>query len=106
MLGFQTSQGSTGDEAKVTMNLMVVGKVAWKEARARNSYLRPNQPYLDRFSSVCPACWLPELSHGRDHWWRLAGAAAMNGSSRMRYLLGLALLREVIAPKLKTEIST
>ncbi|WP_353357993.1 DUF4304 domain-containing protein [Intrasporangium sp. DVR] len=42
------------------------------------------------------------LSHGRDHWWRLAG----DGSNERQVAEDiLTLLQDVIVPKLTTEIA-
>src|SRR5262245_6913275 len=101
MLGFQTSQASTGDEAKFTINLMVVGKVAWDEARASHSYYSakpsPNTVALHRYVQRAGF-----LSHGRDHWWRLAGNGSNDRQVRDEVL---ALLRDVIVPKLRSEMA-
>src|SRR4051794_9336737 len=43
MLGFQSSSASNPEWAKFTMNLLVVGKDAWTEARSRSSQL-PAKP--------------------------------------------------------------
>jgi hypothetical protein len=101
MLGFQTSQSSTGEEAKFTINLMVVGKVAWNEARTTHRHYSakpsPNVIALHRYLQRAGF-----LSHGRDHWWTLAG----DGSDERQ--VGdevLTLLREVIVPKLRTEMA-
>ncbi|GAA6527965.1 hypothetical protein IDVR_37670 [Intrasporangium sp. DVR] len=65
MLGFQTSQASTGNEAKFTINLMVIGKAAWEEARATYSYYSAKpSPEHGRPASVSAACGLPESRSG------------------------------------------
>jgi hypothetical protein len=99
MLGFQASQASTGDEAKFTINLMVVGKAAWEEARLRNSYYSakpsPNSIAFHRYQQRAG-----HLTHGRDHWWRLAGDGSNENQIAAEVLKAL---REVIVPKLKHE---
>jgi hypothetical protein len=101
MLGFQTSRASTDDEAKFTINLMVVGKAAWDEARSRHSHYSakpsPNTIALHRYVQRAG-----QLTHGHDHWWRLAG----DGSNERQ--IGeevLSALREVIVPTLKSEMA-
>jgi hypothetical protein len=101
MLGFQTSQASTGEEAKFTINLMVVGKVDWDEAREHNSYYSakpsPNTIALHRYAQRAGF-----LTHGRDHWWRLAGDG---GNERQIGAEVLDALRDVIVPKLTSEMA-
>lgn len=100
MLGFQTSQASTGDEATFTINLMVVGKAAWMEARASHSFYSekpsPNVIALHRYVQRAGF-----VTHDHDHWWRLAG----DGSNEQQ--VGnelLAALRDLLAPKLESEM--
>lgn len=101
MLGFQSSQASTSDETKFTINLLVVGKSAWDDARARHSYYSvkpsPNVIAAHRYSQRVGL-----LSHGRDHWWRLAGG----GSNEAQIADQIqAVLRDVAIPKLKAEMA-
>jgi Domain of unknown function (DUF4304) len=101
MLGFQTSQASTGDEAKFTINLLVVGKSAWDEARASHSYYsaKPSPNTLARHRYWQRAGF---LSHGRDHWWRLDG----NGTNERRVGDEVhAVLRDLVVPKLRSEMA-
>jgi len=101
MLGFQTSQASTGDEAKFTVNLMVVGKAAWDEASSRHRHYpakpSPNTIALHRYVQRAG-----HLTHGHDHWWRLAGDG--NNESQIGEEV-LNALRDVIAPKLIREMT-
>lgn len=101
MLGFQTSQASTGEEAKFTINLLVVGKSAWDEARAGHSAYsaKPSPNTIARHRYVQRAGF---LSHGRDHWWRL------DGDGRNERQVGdevLRILRDLVVPKLRTEMA-
>ncbi len=101
MLGFQTSQASTRDEAKFAINLLVVGKAAWDDARARNSHYAakpsPNTIVFHRYVQRAGF-----LTHGRDHWWRLAGDGSNEGQIRAEVLNAL---REVIVPHLRSEMA-
>ncbi|GAA2156089.1 hypothetical protein GCM10009844_44000 [Nocardioides koreensis] len=101
MLGFQTSQASTADEAKFTINLMVVGKTAWDEARTRNSFYsgKPSPNTIAHHRYVQRA---GHLTHGRDHWWRLAGDGRNEQHIRDEVLDNLL---NVIVPKLKSEMA-
>ncbi|MCW2751711.1 MAG: hypothetical protein JWR83_2821 [Aeromicrobium sp.] len=99
MLGFHTSQASTGDEAKFTINLMVVGKAAWEEARIRHSYYpakpSPNSIAVHRYQQRAG-----HVTHGHDHWWSLAGDGSNESQIGAEVLKAL---REVIVPKMRNE---
>lgn len=102
MLGFQTSTSSTSAETKFTMNLLVVGKDAWSEALAERPYIgaKPN-PNVISVYRVQERAGL--LTHGTDHWWRLAG----NGSNEREIAQEiLSAIRNVIVPALKNEIAS
>ena len=72
MLGFQTSTGSTGDEAIFTINLMVAGKAAWDAAREKQRWL-PARPSPNSVSAHRYQQRIGFLTHGRDHWWSSRG---------------------------------
>lgn len=101
MIGFQSSWTSTADEVRFTINLLVVGKLVWEEARAHHrSYPRRPSP-----NTLAPHRYLQRagfLSHGSDHWWRLAG----DGSNENQISPEIrTLLRDLVIPKLKTEMA-
>lgn len=99
MLGFQTSSASTGAEAKFTMNLLVVGKAEWDAMRTTAALAAkpsPNTIALHRFAERAG-----QLTHGRDHWYRLAG----DGCNEQQ--VGTEVgdnLRNIIVPKLRSEL--
>ena len=101
MIGFQTSQASSGDLAKFTINMLVVGKRAWQEARASRSYYSvkpsPNRIALHRYVQRAGF-----LSHGRDHWWLLDGDG---GNERQIGDEVLGVLRDLVVPKLRREMA-
>jgi hypothetical protein len=90
---------STGDEAKFTINLVVVGKADWDEVRTTTSYYSakpsPNSVGFHRYAQRAG-----HLTHGQNHWYRLAG----DGSNEQQ--IGAEVLdnlRNIIVPKLKSE---
>jgi hypothetical protein len=101
MVGLQTSSASTGDESKFTINLLVVGKNAWQEAREQRPWYStkpsPNTVALCRYQQRAGF-----LTHGRDQWWRLAGDGSNEGQIRDEILD--VLIRHVV-PKLKIEMA-
>lgn len=100
MLSFQASQTSTGDAVFFAINLLVVGKSSWDEARAENGYcsMRPSPNTIARHRYMQRA---GHLTHGEDHWWELAG----DGSNEHEVCEEvLRCLRDVIVPKLKCEM--
>ncbi|EHR52450.1 hypothetical protein SacmaDRAFT_4262 [Saccharomonospora marina XMU15] len=101
MLGFQTSTASTSDQAKFTINLLVVGKAAWDDARAQHPWYSarpsPNTIALHRYAQRSGP-----LICGADHWWHLAGDGSNEDEIRDEVLCAL---RAVIVPKLKAELA-
>ena len=73
MLGFQRSTYSNGDELKFTVNLKVVSRSAWADARSEISYL-PVSPRVNVRYSGAPE-WTTRIgllmSQPHDHWWTL-----------------------------------
>jgi hypothetical protein len=73
LLGCQTSDSSTGQVSKFTVNLQVIDRMAWEEARMEWSWLavRPSPNVKYRVGS-----WDTRIGHllpeHRDHWWHLA----------------------------------
>jgi hypothetical protein len=100
MLGFQSSTASNAEWVKFTINLLVVGKRAWEEARERSSYLSarpsPNTLGPHRYAER-----IGYLTHGSDHWWRLY--ASQDTEPLVAEIL--AVLRDVAVPKLLQEMS-
>lgn len=100
MLGFQSSSASNAEWVKFTINLLVVGKQAWEEARERSPHLSaepsPNtigpHRYLQRIG---------HLTHGGDHWWRLY--ASQDTEPLVAEIL--VVLRDVAVPKLRQEMT-
>lgn len=101
MLGFQSSTASSAQGIKFTINLMVVGKEAWEEARQRAPYLStkpsPNtlggpHRYVQRVGF---------LTHGRDHWWWLYPAE--DPKPLIDEITNV--LREIAVPKLLQEMN-
>ena len=100
-LGFQSSTASTGDEARFTINLMVVGKAAWEGAREQRRWLSarpsPNTIAEHRYQQR-----IGHLIHGRDHWWRLRG----NGSNQTEVAAEvLAAIHDHAIPVLRREVA-
>ena len=100
MLGFQSSSASNAECVKFTLNLLVVGKQAWEDARVRSSYLSakpsPNAIGPHRYVQR-----IGHLTHGSDHWWRLY--ASQDTEPLIAEILGV--LREVAVPKLREEMA-
>lgn len=100
MLGFQGSQFSSGESLKFTINLLVVGKDAWAEARSRNSFYgakpSPNILGQHRYSQRAG-----HLTHGKDHWWTLAGDGSNEAAIDSEVLVAI---RTTLAPKLRAEM--
>ncbi|MEV6270909.1 DUF4304 domain-containing protein [Kribbella sp. NPDC051936] len=70
MLGFQSSSASNAEWVKFTINLLVVGKQAWDDARERSPHLSA-KPSPNRIGPHRYLQRIGHLTHGRDHWWRL-----------------------------------
>jgi len=100
MLGFQSSTASNAEWVKFTMNLMVVGKAPWEDAREEWPSLparpSPNTLYRHRYAER-----VGQLTHGRDHWWRI-DAARETGPLIAEIT---AVLRDVAAPVLRREMA-
>jgi len=100
MLGFQTSQASTAEESKFTMNLLVVGKSEWAAQREVNAWMSakpsPNVRSLARYQERIGA-----LMKGNDHWWRLAGDGSNERSLDNEIL---RVLEDLVAPALRREM--
>lgn len=101
MVGLPTSSASTGDECKFTINLLVVGKSAWHEAREQRPWYSikpsPNTVALCRYQQRAGF-----LTHGRDQWWRLAGDGSNEAQIRDEIL---DVLSGHVVPKLKIEMA-
>ena len=73
MLGFQRSTHSNAAELKVTVNLKVVSRSAWADARSEISFL-PVSPRVNVRYSGAPE-WTTRIgllmSQPHDHWWTL-----------------------------------
>lgn len=99
MLGFQSSMASNADSVKFTINLLVVGKQDWDDARQRSPHLSaipsPNTLGLHRYAQR-----VGQLTHGRDHWWRLY--ASHDPEPLVAEVT--AALREVALPTLRREL--
>jgi len=100
MLGFQSSTASNAEWVKFTINLLVVGKDAWEEARERSSYLSA-KPSPNTLGPHRYAQRIGYLTHGADHWWRLY--ASEDSESLVAEVSGA--LRDVAVPKLRQEMS-
>lgn len=100
MLGFQSSSASNAEWVKFTINLLVVGKQAWEEARVRSPHLSakpsPNTIGPHRYVQR-----IGKLTHGDDHWWRLY--ASQNTEPLITEIL--TVLRDVAVPKLREEMA-
>ncbi|MBO0822800.1 MAG: DUF4304 domain-containing protein [Actinobacteria bacterium] len=100
MLGFQSSSASNAEWVKFTINLLVVGKQAWEEARERSPYLSakpsPNTLGPHRYEQR-----IGFLTHGSDHWWRLY--ASQDTEPLVAEIL--VVLRDVAVPRLRQEMT-
>jgi len=100
MLGFQSSTASSAEWVKFTVNLLVVGKHAWEEAREHHPHLPP-RPSPNTIGPHRYVQRIGHLTHGGDHWW------TMYGSQDPEPLTAeiLEVLRDVAVPKLRQEMS-
>jgi hypothetical protein len=100
MLGFQSSTASNAECVKFTINLLVVGKQAWDEARERSSHL-PAKPSPNTIGPHRYVQRIGHLLHGNDHWWWLY--ASQDPEPLVAEVW--AVIRDVAVPKLRQEMS-
>ncbi|MFU8873639.1 DUF4304 domain-containing protein [Micromonospora sp. SL4-19] len=71
-IGFRSSQYNHADLVEFTVNLCVVGRLAWESARRERPHL-PKEPSPNTFYG--PLVWNHRIGRlmpsGRDEWWRL-----------------------------------
>ena len=102
LLGFQKSAWGDAREVQFTVNLTVVGKRAWEDARAERPYLgarpAPNTGYGFPTWGERIGLLLPE---GTDLWWSVAA-----DSSTVSVVEGvLAAIRDYALPEMRREIA-
>lgn len=81
LIGFQKSMFSDSDRLTFTINLFVVSKELWEEARKERGHL-PAKPSANVDWSVG---WSKRIGHllpeGKDYWWSLDGSTNLDSLS-------------------------
>jgi hypothetical protein len=73
ILGFQKSAYSDSADARFTINLTVVGRDEWEEARRQRPYIG-ERPKPSTYSGVGWESRIGQLMPGgEDRWWRISG---------------------------------